>query len=668
MHLKNKAFTLMEMLISMTVISVLMVASIPLITQMSKIKTGMDKNVIDCINNNTSTDWYDIDAAGATTLPAIGTSCYGAVIDVTYNREKAFNTAYWAAINGTSAQKIMAKRILRAACDQGGTKACDYFIDTCRLNGSTSAPYCDDTTDYTDISYYLHLIRNTTTNQGATYIIDQLTELLPQMPTKLVNEAFYAKTVNPNANNNLAYDIAQPWVYIQACNNGLTTGCQRAYSSNYSKSCYQIKNNWSTAPSQVYKIAYNTAGASESKYCNMSSLASAAIMGCQAMTAPQWAMTSYNDCYYGRYNNYNNTCSTIFSSWPQAPDGTYNLTWAGSTLATIIPTACPILSTDCIDQGPGGVCPDGTIYGGDLNGYHYYTTPTDQGNYTWVTFPNDTFTNIFSRDNGSNNTLLLYNLSDPPDDWAPYNAANACYTANDLGFTDWYLPALNEIQVLLTNKLVIGNFSLGHYWSSTESGAITAVTGYFSNTYTSADSKWVVHWTRCVRKKLLTDATCPLIGDLCDDGTKYAGPFTPANGSGTYYLFTTEFDKGQYTWSDGSLMGTLTGINDPNYGMPNYTALIALADEYAPYNAALACKPLNDASAYGHTDWYLPARYELNLIGANSGAIGGFSTASYWASTEYNQENAYYYSTGGRYEGGATKTYANRVRCVRRGL
>ena len=102
--------------------------------------------------------------------------------------------------------------------------------------------------------------------------------------------------------------------------------------------------------------------------------------------------------------------------------------------------------------------------------------------------------------------------------------------------------------------------------------------------------------------------------------------------------------------------------------MPNYTALIALADEYAPYNAALACKPLNDASAYGHTDWYLPARYELNLIGANSGAIGGFSTASYWASTEYNQANAYYYSTGGRYDGGATKTYANRVRCVRRGL
>lgn len=654
----------MEILISLTVISILIISSIPLITQFSSLKTNLDKNVLDCINKDSSAGWYDIDGAGATTIPAAETSCYGAVIDITYNREKAFNAAYSIALLGTENQKTMAKKILRAACDQGSSKACDYFINHCRLNGLTTSPYCNETGE-TDISYYLHLPSTTSTNKGAIYIINQLTELLPQLPTNLLSEAFNAKITNPNGNSNLAYTIAQPWIYIKACNDGISVACTTAYNSYYNRSCYQIKNNWSTAPSQIYKITYNATTGVDSKYCNMNSLASAAITGCQSMTTGQWGQTTNNDCYFGRVFGYNNTCDVIFSSWPQAPNGTYNLTWQGSTAATVIPTACPIISTDCHDKGPGAVCPDGTIYAGYLNGHHYYTTPGDQGAYSWGTFANNTFTNIFSPDDGANNTLLLHNLSDPPDGWAPYNASNACYNANDLGYVDWYLPAQNEIQVLLTNKTAIGNFNNGQYWTSTENNATSGRTGYFTSNYTTSDNKWVNNRVRCIRKKSTTDETCPLIGDLCTDGSKYAGSFTPAGGN-TYYLYTTPIDKGQFTWNDGTYIGTVTGFIDQNYGMPNYTGLITLADSFSPYNAALACKTLNDSSTYGYTDWYLPARYELNYIGINANAIGGFFQGSYWSSTEYSLTNAYYYNIPGRYDGGYGKTAINRVRCVRR--
>jgi len=198
---KYKGFTLMEMMISMVVISILVAASAPIITQFSMLKTGMNKNVMKCIDNNDSTGWYDTDGAGATILPTTD-PCKTAVLDIQNDKNKTLSSTIQTAERGTSAQKIMAKRILRAACDQGGAGACDYFINTCRLNGSAASPYCDDTTDYTDITYYLHLNRITYANNGATYIANQLEVLLAKMVINLLNEVINDDTTAPNANNN----------------------------------------------------------------------------------------------------------------------------------------------------------------------------------------------------------------------------------------------------------------------------------------------------------------------------------------------------------------------------------------------------------------------------------------------------------------------------------
>ena len=659
---KYKGFTLMEMMISMVVISILVAASAPIITQFSMLKTGMNKNVMKCIDNNDSTGWYDTDSAGATILPTTD-PCKTAVLDIQNDKNKTLSSTIQTAERGTSAQKIMAKRILRAACDQGGAGACDYFINTCRLNGSAASPYCDDTTDYTDITYYLHLNRITYANNGATYIANQLEVLLAKMVINLLNEVINDDTTAPNANNNIATSLAQPWVYIQACNAGIQDTCEYSYNNNYNRSCYQVKSIWPRAITQTYKLTYDNAGTiqTESINCDMTNEPSAAITGCKNITANLLTNAPDDDCTAGYNNDYNTTCSRITANWSGAPTDSYNLTTNGAPPTALVSATCP---PPCVSSGIGTVCADGTVYAGNNStGYYYYTTPADQGLFTWLTNNNTTATGATSSTDGSGNTAILEGIINPPNAFAPSKAAEVCYNATDAGYSDWYLPAREELSVLYTNRAAIGNFSLlNYYWSSTEYDSTRAnIINFQNGNLGTAYSKWNNYNVRCIRQQGAADASCPNPGDTCSDGTKYAGPYS------TYYLFTTLLDKGQFTWSNGYAFGSSTMATDIDYGIPNYTKLIALVDDYAPYNAVQACKTLNDSAFGGYTDWYLPARNEESILFNNRLAIGGFALAMYWTSTESN----YYQATCLNFNGtGGFSTYDKtnnyRVRCVRR--
>jgi len=67
-----------------------------------------------------------------------------------------------------------------------------------------------------------------------------------------------------------------------------------------------------------------------------------------------------------------------------------------------------------------------------------------------------------------------------------------------------------------------------------------------------------------------------------------------------------------------------------------------------------------------YADWYLPSKYELNLLYLQQGAVGGFNGGySYWSSTEHGAEIAYFQSFGGGNTGDYEKTFTLRVRAVR---
>ena len=65
---------------------------------------------------------------------------------------------------------------------------------------------------------------------------------------------------------------------------------------------------------------------------------------------------------------------------------------------------------------------------------------------------------------------------------------------------------------------------------------------------------------------------------------------------------------------------------------------------YVEEFAAQACADYevmdNDEITYG--DWYLPSRYELNLLYIQKDVVGGFVDDYYWSSTEDNDEDAWY--------------------------
>jgi hypothetical protein len=117
------------------------------------------------------------------------------------------------------------------------------------------------------------------------------------------------------------------------------------------------------------------------------------------------------------------------------------------------------------------------------------------------------------------------------------------------------------------------------------------------------------------------------VGTVCADGTVYASAS----------LRTTPSDT-----SSGSLWSTqniVTGVTNLNNGESNTATLAALV---GVYSAADTCANLVFPSPGGHDDWYLPARWELNVLYQSRDAIGGFGNAvSYWSSSEYSSTRAW---------------------------
>lgn len=110
---------------------------------------------------------------------------------------------------------------------------------------------------------------------------------------------------------------------------------------------------------------------------------------------------------------------------------------------------------------------NGLVYAGEANGSRIYTTASDQGTYTWNNgTTNFTPAGTASKNGGPSLTDTLVSLEDAG---APYEAAEACRAIG----SEWYLPDWDELTMMAGNRLVIGGFTTGAYWSASEFGADT---------------------------------------------------------------------------------------------------------------------------------------------------------------------------------------------------
>ena len=339
----------MELLVSMCVIAIILAVTAPTITKMLVSKSGVDPNVTGCINKYKSSTpaWYNaVDGSTKALTDASFTNdrqCLAAVMDTQYDRGKAYNTAVSFAEHGTTTQPTVAKEILRAACDQGGTKACDYFINTCWKSGQANSPYCDDTSGFTDITYYLKLPR-TTSNIGAINIVPEMQGYVNQGISNIFKETMEDCVNTPGS---FACNIVSPYI-IQECNGGNSYYCAIGYDHNLNRSCNQVYSAWSEAPTSAYKLTYKGSPdlvtnlpAPVSVNCNMTSLASAAISGCDSSTPVP------DDCNYGYTKSYNKSCTGILSAWSTVPQvGNHKLTYKGTPYTGITVTNAPA-SVNC---------------------------------------------------------------------------------------------------------------------------------------------------------------------------------------------------------------------------------------------------------------------------------------------------------------------------------
>jgi len=226
-------------------------------------------------------------------------------------------------------------------------------------------------------------------------------------------------------------------------------------------------------------------------------------------------------------------CSSVVQDWTSGPSSITTNQYLQTRLTTDIAGGATFQATIIVGSGAtvwsvtnaggdctgspaiGTVCADGTIYAGlspDGNN-KMFTTRCDIGQ-TWDGVnctgsrtslqwnngtSNWTTTGYTSNVTGKTNSAGIAALTDAG---SPHQAAQNCENLNINGKTDWYLPSLQELNVLYNNKGVIRNFETtgSTYWSSTESNSYGAWLERFSDGYQDTSNKNDSRLVRCVRR------------------------------------------------------------------------------------------------------------------------------------------------------------------------
>ncbi len=146
------------------------------------------------------------------------------------------------------------------------------------------------------------------------------------------------------------------------------------------------------------------------------------------------------------------------------------------------------------------------------------------------------------------------------------------------------------------------------------------------------------------------------IGDSYQGGIIF---YLDANGEHGLIAATSDQSTG-IQWGSSSTTGA-TGDNI-EVGEENTSKIVGKqgSGSYAP-------KLCSDLNLGGYSDWYLPSKYELNLVYEQKALIDGFTTNGYyWTSTEYSSGDAWeqYFFDGGTGHYGKTNT-DDRVRAIR---
>lgn len=148
------------------------------------------------------------------------------------------------------------------------------------------------------------------------------------------------------------------------------------------------------------------------------------------------------------------------------------------------------------DTGPGG----GIVFYITDNGIHGLEAATsDQDSAIWIqgaTNQSSLVNTLYGLNSGSANTDAIIALAATGGYTPSQFAAGIARSYNGGGYTDWFLPSVDELVELYKQKDVVGSFFNNYYWSSSEDGPTEAKTLDFTGNTNSPDYSEKSHLCR----------------------------------------------------------------------------------------------------------------------------------------------------------------------------
>jgi len=139
--------------------------------------------------------------------------------------------------------------------------------------------------------------------------------------------------------------------------------------------------------------------------------------------------------------------------------------------------------------------------------------------------------------------------------------------------------------------------------------------------------------------------------------------------SGKHGLIAATADQSTaIQWHNGTDRYTGASGDGLYAGSMNTTMIVAtqMADNQTGNFAAKVCADYSVTDGgVTYSDWYLPSKYELNLLYDQKTVVGGFVGGFYWSSTENDNSNAWNQGFGTGTTVSDVKNYSGYVRAVR---
>ena len=209
-------------------------------------------------------------------------------------------------------------------------------------------------------------------------------------------------------------------------------------------------------------------------------------------------------------------------------------------------------------------------------------------------------------------------------------------------------------------------------WTTQVSGTVTNVTGTAPISVSNGTTTPVISISPATTSaagsmsaadKTKLDGSTHAIGDSYGGGIVFY-----VYDNGRHGLIASIADQSaSIRWYAGDYTNTMAYADGVGAGKAN-TAIIIANQGYGD-GGTYAARICNEYSVtvggvtYG--DWYLPSKYELNLLYLQGGVVGGFVNWDYWSSTEYNSNYAWWHDFYTGEEVYYDKYGSNAVRAIR---